>query len=94
MTSLASMGITVNTDGTLSVDSSTLNSALQNNFSEVQNFFQGTALNGFANSMDKQLTSFINPADGAFTVDLTSMSTQNTALQTTSTTSRPTSSLL
>jgi flagellar hook-associated protein 2 len=75
------MGITVNSDGTLSVDSSTLNSALQNNFSQVQNFFQGTALNGFANSMDQQLSSFINPGDGAFTVDLQSMSTEYTSLQ-------------
>jgi flagellar hook-associated protein 2 len=81
VTSLASMGITVNSDGTLSVDSSTLNSALQNNFSQVQNFFQGTALNGFANSMDQQLSSFINPGDGAFTVDLQSMSTEYTSLQ-------------
>jgi flagellar hook-associated protein 2 len=75
------MGITVNSDGTLSVDSTTLNSALQNNFSQVQNFFQGTALNGFANSMDQQLTSFISPADGAFTVDLQSISSENTSLQ-------------
>jgi flagellar hook-associated protein 2 len=80
-TSLASMGITVNSDGTLTVDSSTLNSALENNYSEVQNFFQGTALNGFANSMDKQLSNFINPSDGAFTVDLKSISSENTTLQ-------------
>ncbi|MGA2651834.1 MAG: flagellar filament capping protein FliD [Terracidiphilus sp.] len=79
---LSSLGITVNTDGTLSVDSGTLSSALQNNFSDVQNFFQGSALNGFANSLDQQLTSFISPADGAFTVDLQSISTENTGLQT------------
>ncbi len=79
--SLATMGISVNSDGTLSVDNSTLNRALQSNYSEVQNFFQGTALNGFANSMDQQLTSFISPADGAFTVDLQSISTEYTGLQ-------------
>jgi flagellar hook-associated protein 2 len=82
VTSLASMGISVNTDGTLTVNSATLNSALQNNFSQVQNFFQGTALNGFAGSLDTQLTSFINPADGAFTVDLQSIASENTGLQT------------
>jgi flagellar hook-associated protein 2 len=81
VTSLASMGISVNSDGTLSVDSTTLNSALENNYSQVQNFFQGTSLNGFANSMDQQLTSFISPSDGAFTVDLQSISSENTALQ-------------
>jgi flagellar hook-associated protein 2 len=81
VTSLASLGISVNDDGTLGVNSTTLNNALQNNFSTVQNFFQGSALNGFANSMDQQLTSFLSPADGAFTVDLQSISTENTALQ-------------
>jgi flagellar hook-associated protein 2 len=81
VTSLASMGITVGPDGTLSVNSTTLNSALQNNFGQVQNFFQGSALNGFANSLDQQLTSFISPADGAFTVDLHSMSSENTTLE-------------
>jgi flagellar hook-associated protein 2 len=79
--SLASLGITVSDNGTLSVDSSTLTSALQNNFSEVQNFFQGSALNGFANSLDQQLTSFIDPGDGAFTVDLQSISSELTGYQ-------------
>jgi len=79
---LSSLGITVNKDGTLSVNSSALSSALQNNFTSVQNFFQGSALNGFANSLDQQLTSFINPGDGAFTVDLQSMNTQLTTYQT------------
>jgi flagellar hook-associated protein 2 len=48
----------------------------------VQNFFQGSALNGFANSLDQQLTSFISPADGAFTVDLQSIGTETSGLQT------------
>jgi flagellar hook-associated protein 2 len=81
-TSLASLGISVNTDGTLKVDSGTLDDALQNNFSQVQNFFQGASLTGFAGTLDKQLTNFVNPADGAFTVDLQSIATENTTLQT------------
>jgi flagellar hook-associated protein 2 len=79
---LSSLGITVNKDGTLSVDDGTLTSALQNNYSDVQNFFQGSSLNGFANSMDQQLTNFTSPSEGAFTVDLQSLSTENTSLQT------------
>ncbi|MGA8108429.1 MAG: flagellar filament capping protein FliD, partial [Acidobacteriaceae bacterium] len=79
---LSSMGITVNNDGTLSVDSGTLTSALQNNFSDVQNFFQGASLNGFANTLDQQLTSFLAPGNGAFTVDLQSMNSEITDLQT------------
>jgi len=82
VSSLASLGISVGNDGTLTVDSSTLNSALQNNFSDVQTFFQGTAFNGFANSLDQQLTSFTSPADGAFTVDLQNISSENSGLQT------------
>jgi flagellar hook-associated protein 2 len=78
---LSSLGITVNDDGTLSVDSATLDSALQNNFNDVQNFFQGSSLNGFANTLDQQLTSFISPSDGAFTVDLQSLNSQYTTLQ-------------
>ncbi len=82
VSNLTSLGITANSDGTLTVDSATLNNALSNNFSDVQTFFQGTALNGFANSMDQQLTNFISPADGAFTIDLQSISTQESTLQT------------
>lgn len=82
VSSLASLGISVNDDGTLAVNSSTLNSALQNNFSGVQSFFQGSALNGFANSLDQQLTSFTDPGDGAFTVDLQSLNTEFTGYQT------------
>jgi flagellar hook-associated protein 2 len=82
MPNLSSLGITVNTDGTMTVNQSTLSGAIQNNFSDVQNFFQGSALNGFANTFDQQLTNFISPSDGAFTVDLQSLSTENTELQT------------
>ena len=63
------------------MDSSALQNTLQSNFSDVQSFFQGTALNGFANSLDQQLTSFISPGDGAFTVDLQSINSQITGLQ-------------
>jgi flagellar hook-associated protein 2 len=79
---LSSLGITVNNDGTLSVDSGTLTSILQNNFGDVQNFFQGSALNGFANTLDQQLTGYLAPGDGAFTVDLSSMNSEITDLQT------------
>jgi flagellar hook-associated protein 2 len=82
VSSLTSLGISVNKDGTLSVDNGALSSVLQNNFSDVQNFFQGPSLNGFANSLDQQLTSFTSPADGAFTVDLQSISTDYSGLQT------------
>jgi flagellar hook-associated protein 2 len=79
---LTSLGISVGSDGTLTVDSATLDNVLQNNFGDVQNFFQGSAQNGFASVLDTQLTSFTDASDGAFTVDLQSIATQTTALQT------------
>lgn len=79
---LSDLGISFNKDGSLAVDSSTLQNTLQNNFAGVQTFFQGSALNGFANNMDQQLTSFLAPANGAFTVDLQSMTSQETTLKT------------
>jgi flagellar hook-associated protein 2 len=79
---LASLGISVGATGTLSVDSTTLGNALQNNFGDVQNFFRGASLNGLAGVMHQQLTSFISPSDGAFTVDLQSISTESAGLET------------
>lgn len=78
---LTALGISVDNTGKLTLNTSTLQSALQNNFADVQSFFQGTALNGFANSFDQQLTSFISPSSGAFTVDLQSMNSEISDLQ-------------
>jgi len=74
--SLNDLGITMGTDGTLSVDSTTLSNAVTNNPNDVQNFFEGSALNGFASSFSTSLDTYTNSADGAFTVDLSSMKTQ------------------
>jgi len=82
VSNLSSLGISVNNDGTMTLNSATLSNALQSNYNDVQNFFQGTSLNGFANSLDQQLTSYISPADGAFTVDLQSISSEENDLQT------------
>lgn len=78
---LTSLGISVGNDGKLTVNSATLQSTLQSHFGDVQNFFQGTAMNGFANSLDQTLTDFTSPSTGAFTVDLQSINSQYTDLQ-------------
>ncbi len=82
VSTLADLGITMNNDGTLTLDSSTLNNAIQNNFSAVQNFFQGTNSNGFASLLSSQLTDLTDPVSGAFTVDLQSISNETSDLQT------------
>jgi flagellar hook-associated protein 2 len=75
---LSDLGITANKDtGALSVDSATLDNALTNNPSDVQNFFEGTALNGFANSAYNAIECLHSPANGAFKVDLSSIAATN-----------------
>lgn len=81
VSNLTSLGISVGNDGKLSVDSSALQNALQGNIGDVQSFFQGTSANGFANMLDQELTSFTSPSDGAFTVDLQSITGQISDLQ-------------
>jgi flagellar hook-associated protein 2 len=78
---LRSLGITMNDDGTLSVNSSTLNSAIANTPNVVQSFFQGTSLDGFAASLKAALTTYADPSEGAFTVDLQSLASTRTDLQ-------------
>jgi flagellar hook-associated protein 2 len=80
VSTLSDLGIDVGQDGTLTVNSATLDSALTNNPLDVQNFFEGSSLNGFANSMYTALNSFTSPSDGAFTVDLSSISTTSAGL--------------
>jgi flagellar hook-associated protein 2 len=77
---LGSMGISIGTDGTLSIDTSTFDNALTNNPTDVQNFFQGASLNGFAAQFNTALSSFTDPGDGAFTVDLSSIKTSSAAV--------------
>lgn len=66
---LASIGVNLNNDGTLSVDSGTLQTALQNNFAGVQNFLQNTTT-GFAQNLDNVLNSLNAPATGSLALDL------------------------
>ncbi|HTZ96950.1 MAG TPA: flagellar filament capping protein FliD [Terriglobales bacterium] len=75
---LASLGINMNDDGTLTVDSTTLSNTLQSNPDAVQTLFQGSSSNGFANSFNTDLTQLTNPTSGLLNVDLT----QNQAEQT------------
>jgi len=79
---LGDLGITMNNDGTLTLNTTTLNNAIQSNFSAVQSFLEGTtSSNGFVNFLNNQLTSLTDPTNGAFTVDLQSLSSENSDLQ-------------
>jgi len=74
---LASLGINTNNDGTLTVDSAQLASALSSNPTAVQSFFQNATSTGFANSFNTDLTNLTNPTTGPLNTDLT----QNNAEQ-------------
>jgi flagellar hook-associated protein 2 len=76
---LRGLGITMNNDGTLSVNSATLNSAVSGNYQDVKNFFQSTS--GFATSLDTQLSELTDPTQGALYLDLKSAQATYQGLQ-------------
>jgi flagellar hook-associated protein 2 len=77
---LASLGIETNSDGTLTLNSSTLANAVQTNSAAVVSFFQGSALNGFTSALSSSLNTYTDPTQGAFTVDLKSISNEYQSL--------------
>jgi flagellar hook-associated protein 2 len=68
--SLASLGVTMNNDGTLSIDSPTLSAAVNSNFAAVQTFFHPATGEGFASTIQTQLAPLTDPVEGAFSVEL------------------------
>ena len=80
LATLTALGITTNSDGTLSINSETLDNAIQTNSGAVASFFQGTNSNGFASSLNTSLNAYTDSTDGAFTVDLASIASENTDL--------------
>lgn len=79
--SLASLGITMGDDGSLSVNASKLSQVVASNPTSVQNFFQGSALNGFAASFAKTLKTYADPANGALTLEIRNLNQSYTSLQ-------------
>lgn len=82
LSSLSALGISVKDDGTLTLSSTKLSAALSTNPDGVQQFFQGTALNGFASTVSNKLTAFTSPSSGILTADVKSLNQQYSDLQT------------
>jgi flagellar hook-associated protein 2 len=76
---LANLGITRQADGTLSIDSTTLNAALSTNSNAVQNLFNGT--NGYATTLNTALTAY-TASNGIIGARVTSLNGQLTQLGT------------
>jgi flagellar hook-associated protein 2 len=69
--SLASLGVNLQQDGTLSVNSSTLTAALTSNPSAVQNFFQGPDfVSGFGGQLYNDVNKLNDPTQGVLALDL------------------------
>jgi flagellar hook-associated protein 2 len=77
---LAALGITMNNDGTLALNSSTLSSALGSNSAAVENFFQNSNATGFAENFTTGLNNLTDPTQGILNLDITQNQTQQTAL--------------
>jgi flagellar hook-associated protein 2 len=78
---LASMGISMNDDGTLSVDSTTLNSAITTNYQDFVNFFQNSSNTGFAQFFNNDLSNNLaNPATGLIALDLNGIASSQQSL--------------
>lgn len=76
---LGAIGITMNDDGTLAIDSSELSVALASNFSDVQSLFQDPKL-GFATKVGTLMNSLTDSVNGPFVVDLKGIRKSQTAL--------------
>jgi flagellar hook-associated protein 2 len=81
-TNLESMGIEMQNDGTLQVDSTTLSDALSSSYSEVQNFFQSTSPAGWAETAGQQMTQLTDPTKGPVAADISGLQQSNTDLST------------
>lgn len=79
---LASIGVNVNNDLTLSVNQGALSSALSSNYSNVQSFLQSTS-NGFAGNLNTVLTNLTESGSGVLGLDAQgiSQSSQNLGQQ-------------
>lgn len=68
-TTLRSLGIEMQDDGTLKVDESKLAAALKSDSEAVEEYFQGASSNGFANQFSTKLMSLTDSLDGPLLAD-------------------------
>lgn len=79
---LASLGITVQQDGTLQTASGTLSTAISSNPSAVQNFFQqNTGAKGFAINFGNDVQNLTNSATGPLYLDVLGINQSKQSLQ-------------
>ncbi len=92
LTSLAALGISTNSDGTLTVNQSPIDTptsyspgfsdVLTTNLSGVLNFFRNSSSTGFADNFNADLTNLTDPSEGILNQDLASDQSQQNDLTT------------
>jgi flagellar hook-associated protein 2 len=82
LVNLASLGINLNNDGTLTIDNAQLNNTFTTNPGAFQSFFQNASTTGFANNFSSDLTNLTDPTQGVLNLDLAQNTTQQQALAT------------
>jgi flagellar hook-associated protein 2 len=77
---LQSMGIEMQDDGTLQINSSALSTALSSNYSDVQSFFQSTSPVGWGQTVSTQLQQMTDPTIGLISADISGLNQTNSSL--------------
>ena len=76
LVNLASLGINMQDDGTLSIDAKQFSSSLASNPAAVRSFFQNTNSTGFADNFSKDLFNLTSTTRGPLSLDLTQNRTE------------------
>ncbi len=76
--SLQSLGIEMQDDGTLQINSSTLSNALSADYSDVQSFFQSTS--GWGQLANTEMSQMTDPTTGPVAADINGLNQTNTDL--------------
>jgi flagellar hook-associated protein 2 len=79
ITALSQLGITMNDDGTLTLDSSTLENELSSSYSDVQNFFQSASTSSFSGNFSTLMSNLTDSTGSAIVLDLSSLKANYTA---------------
>lgn len=78
--SIADLGISMNNDGTLTVNSSALSSALQSNAPAVQSFFQSATSGSFGANLSSIASGIADPITGSLAQDMNGLSQTQTSV--------------
>ena len=74
---LQSMGIEMQNDGTLQINSSALSTALSSDYSDVQSFFQSTSPQGWGQVANTEMTQLTDPTLGPVAADINGLTQTN-----------------